>query len=271
MTIHYAPESMRLSTSVLDIREYLPPARVYAPVGRNMSITTEAQSKHKCEAPRQAPWYMGKDGRVVEEDLLCFLKSTVRIKGEANLPTANPGTSPEHKGAFDDTDSAEPSYPTSALNEFHRKITNDKRVSIQASTPRRRVYSAHPRSSMITCTISRPCTLSATSRTKLRSTATISPIEGETSFSEFLVPHSPSNHDKYAIEKSAHIISKQRAETVCSALNLTATNLPRRSNIDLIKSKTAASELLTTVLTNSLTFSNEAKRRRSPRSATNKS
>lgn len=55
MTIHYAPESMRLSTSVIDVREYLPPARVYAPVSRNMGVTTEAQSNHRCETPAHTP------------------------------------------------------------------------------------------------------------------------------------------------------------------------------------------------------------------------
>lgn len=270
MTIHYAPESMRLSTSVIDVREYLPPARVYAPVSRNMGVTTEAQSNHRCEAPRTHPWYIGADGRAIEEGLLCFLKSTVRIKKEASLPVANSVNLLEHRGTFDSIDSVEPPYSNTALNEFHRKLTSAKGAEIKVAAPQPRIYSAHSRSSMIPYTISRPCALSIASRAKLQQTAAISPVEDDISLSDFTVPHNSSSHSNCTTELNPYSVSKQRAETVCSALNLTATSLPRRSNVDLVRSKAAASELLTTILTESLTFSNDARRRRSPKSVMSK-
>ncbi|EFO62859.1 Hypothetical protein GLP15_855 [Giardia lamblia P15] len=269
MTIHYAPESMRLSTSVIDVKEYLPPTRIYAPVSRNMGLTTEAQSSHRCTTPRTHPWYIGADGRAIEDGLLCFLKSTVRIKKEANLPVADSTNSPKHQGTFDSIDSIELPYSNSTLNEFHRKITNAKRVDIKASMPRPRICSAHPRSSMIPCTINRPYALSIALGTKLRPTTAISPVEDDISLSDFTVPHNSSNYSNCVTELNAYSVSKQRAETVCSALNLTATSLPRRSNVNLVRSKAAASELLTTILADSLTFSNEARRRRSPKSGMN--
>lgn len=270
MTIHYAPESMWLTTAVLDFREYLPPSRVYAPVNRNVGITTEAQSNLKHEPCRPDPWYMGKDGRAIEEDLLHFLKSTVRIRGETQTSVTSPADSPERKGTFDSIEYAEPPFSNSALSEFHKKITSAKETGAKTPVPRPRMCSANPRFNVTEYSISRPCALSAAPRTKLRTTTVISPVEEDISLSALMVPCKSSNYDENAVQRSIHVISKQRAETVCNALNLTPSSLPRRSNVDIIKSRSAASELLTTVLTDSLVFSSDVKRCRSPKSAVNK-
>lgn len=270
MTIYYTPESMWLTTNVLDFREYLPPSRVYAPVNRNISITTEAQSNLKHEPQDPSPWYIGADGNVIEEDLLSFLKSTVRIKKEAQILTTNLANSPERKGTFDSIDSAESPFSSSALNEFHKRITSAKVTELKTPVPRPRMYSAAPRSNITQHSISSSCVLSAAPLTKLQPTTLVPPIEDDISISALIVPHSSSNYDESAIQKDVHTMSKQKVEAVCNALNLTASSIPWRSNVNIIKSKSVASELLTTVLKESLTFSSDVRRRRSPKSAINK-